>query len=324
MLVSGFALYIVYYLGAQATGMDYAVMADDAARKSFLELSPDNAAMVRSSYIIGFRYLVAIFGLIGIILFLITFATTRERVQPPKRQDSHLGQDFKYLFKNRPWVMLTLVGIVSFIMFAIQNISATYYFKYYLDAESKTQIFNILGTVALIIAIPLTKPLVQRFGAKQLYIVCSLLSGLFFCLLFFAGRNFVLINIFNCLGKISYAPAISLLWTMLADAADYGEWKFQRRTTGLCLSAAVFAQKIGWSIGAAIWGLVMSLVGFNADKMSIVEIQGSAEIMNSFHWMFGIVPGVLYASCAIFLAFYNLDNSTMAQMKVELDAQRKE
>ena len=324
LLVSGFALYIVYYLGAQATGMDYAVMADDAARKSFLELSPDNAAMVRSSYIIGFRYLVAIFGLIGIILFLITFATTRERVQPPKRQDSHLGQDFKYLFKNRPWVMLTLVGIVSFIMFAIQNISATYYFKYYLDAESKTQIFNILGTVALIIAIPLTKPLVQRFGAKQLYIVCSLLSGLFFCLLFFAGRNFVLINIFNCLGKISYAPAISLLWTMLADAADYGEWKFQRRTTGLCLSAAVFAQKIGWSIGAAIWGLVMSLVGFNADKMSIVEIQGSAEIMNSFHWMFGIVPGVLYASCAIFLAFYNLDNRTMAQMKVELDAQRKE
>ena len=68
----------------------------------------------------------------------------------------------------------------------------------------------------------------------------------------------------------------------------------------------------------------MSLVGFNADKMSIVEIQGSAEIMNSFHWMFGIVPGVLYASCAIFLAFYNLDNRTMAQMKVELDAQRAE
>ena len=57
LLVSGFALYIVYYLGAQATGMDYAVMADDAARKAFLELSPDNAAMVRSSYIIGFRYI---------------------------------------------------------------------------------------------------------------------------------------------------------------------------------------------------------------------------------------------------------------------------
>ena len=302
LIVSGFALYIVYYLGSHATGMDYSIMADDTARKLFMEDAEVNSTLVRASYIIGFRYLVAIFGCVGIILFLI---------------------DFKYLFKNRPWVVLTLVGIVSFIMFAIQNISATYYFKYFLGAESKSQIFNILGTVALIIAIPTTKPLVKKFGAKQLYIVCSLLSGLFFCLLYFAGTNFVLINVFNCLGKIAYAPAISLLWTMLADAADYGEWKFQRRTTGLCLSAAVFAQKIGWSIGAALFGVVMSMIGYNADLLTMDQIQHTPLIMNTFHWMFGIVPGVLYASCAIFLAFYNLDNETMEQMKNDLAESRK-
>lgn len=323
LIVSGFALYIVYYLGSHATGMDYSVMMNDEARKLFMEGAATNAALVRSSYIIGFRYLVAIFGCVGIVLFLITFFSTRERVAPPKRQDAHLGRDFKYLFKNRPWVVLTLVGIVSFIMFAIQNISATYYFKYYLDAESKSQIFNILGTFALIIAIPMTKPLVKKFGAKQLYIVCSLLSGLFFCLLYFAGKNFVLINIFNCMGKIAYAPAISLLWTMLADAADYGEWKYQRRTTGLCLSAAVFAQKIGWSIGAALFGVVMSAIGYNAEVLTIDQIQHTPLIMNTFHWMFGIVPGALYASCAIFLAFYNLDNDTMVLMKKELDERRK-
>lgn len=322
LIVSGLALYIVYYLGSHATGMDYAVMADDGLRKGFMEADPTNAEIIRASYKVGFRYLVAIFGLIGIVLFFVTFATTKERVQPPKRQDSHLGRDFKYLLKNRPWVVLTIVGIVSFIMFAIQNISATYYFKYFLGEESKVQIFNILGTAALIVAIPLTKPLVSRFGAKQLYIVCSLLSGLFFTLLYFAGDNFLLINIFNCLGKVAYAPAISLLWTMLADAADYGEWKFQRRTTGLCLSAAVFAQKIGWSIGAAIFGAIMTSVGYNAELMSFQQILDSDSIMNSIHVLFGIVPGVLYASCAIFLAFYNLDNATMAQMKHDLDETR--
>lgn len=322
LIVSGFALYIVYYLGSHATGMDYSVMMDDEARKQFMEETVEHAALVRSSYIIGFRYLVGIFGCIGVVLFLIAFATTKERVAPPKRQETDLKHDFKYLFKNRPWVVLMVVGIVSFIMFAIQNISATYYFKYFLDAESKSQIFNILGTVALIIAIPMTKPLVKKFGAKQLYIVCSILSGLFFCLLFFAGKNFVLINVFNCLGKISYAPAISLLWTMLADAADYGEWKFNRRTTGLCLSAAVFAQKIGWSIGAALFGVIMSKIHFDGG-VDIAVTQANPEIMNTIHWMFGIVPGVLYASCAIFLVFYNLDNKTMAQMKVELETRRQ-
>ena len=316
LIVSGFALYIVYYLGSQATGMDYAIMADDAARKAFA-----NTSLVDETYIIGFRYLVGIFSCVGIILFLISFATTQERVSPPKRQETDMKHDFKYLFKNRPWVVLMLIGIVSFIMFAIQNISAGYYFKYYLDAESKSQIFNILGTVALIIAIPMTKPLVKKFGAKQLYIVCSILSGLFFCLLFFAGKNFVLINIFNCLGKIAYAPAISLLWTMLADTADYGEWKFNRRTTGLCLSAAVFAQKIGWSIGAAIFGAIMSYIHFDG-SLAITITQSNTEIMNTIHWMFGIVPGVLYASCALLLLFYNLDSKTMDQMKKELELRR--
>jgi len=321
LIVSGFALYIVYYLGSHATGMDYSIMSDDGARKAFMGETMENAGLVRSSYIIGFRYLVGIFSCIGVILFLITFATTKERVAPPKRQEIDLIHDFKYLFMNRPWVVLMLVGIVSFIMFAIQNISVGYYFKYYLDAESKSQIFNIIGTFALIIAIPMTKPLVKKFGAKQLYIVCSLLSGLFFCLLYFAGTNFVLINIFNCLGKIAYAPAISLLWTMLADAADYGEWKYNRRTTGLCLSAAVFAQKIGWSIGAFLFGEIMDSLHFDGSA-PITLTQSNPEIMNTIHWMFGIVPGVLYASCAIFLIFYNLDGKTMEQMKRELEARR--
>lgn len=324
LLVSGLALYVVYFLGAHAvSGIDYSVMADDAARKVFLEASPENREVVQLAYKHGFRYLVAIFGCVSVVLFMITFRTTKERVAPPKRQDSNLFKDFKFLFKNRPWVVMTLVGIVSFVMFAIQNISATYYFKYYLDAESKTQLFNIFGTVALIFSIPMTKPLVKRFGAKQLYIVCSLLSGLFFCLLFFAGKNFTLINIFNCLGKITYAPAISLLWTMLADSADYGEWKYNRRTTGLCLSAAVFAQKIGWSIGAAILGAILAGVGFDAEHMTITQIQDSPAIMSSIHWLFGLLPGILYASCAIFLLFYNLDGKAMQQMKSELDERRK-
>lgn len=318
LLVSGFALYVVYYLGAKAVNLDYAIMSSDELRTTF-----EDQTLVASAYKYGFRYLVAIMGVISAILFFITFKTTRERVAPPARQDNNLGRDFKYLFKNRPWIVLTIVGIVSFIMFAIQNISITYYFKYFMEAESKCQLFNILGTVALIIAIPFTKPLVVRYGGKNLYIVCSLLSGFFFCLLFFAGTNFVLINVFNCLAKISYAPAISLLWTMLADAADYGDWKFNRRTTGLCLSAAVFAQKIGWSIGAALFGLFLSMVGYDPEAgLTVAEVRSNPEIMNCIHILFGIVPGVLYASCAIFLAFYNLDKQTLAQMKADLEARQ--
>ena len=66
----------------------------------------------------------------------------------------------------------------------------------------------------------------------------------------------------------------------------------------------------------------MSYVHFDGSAV-ITETQANAEIMNTIHWMFGIVPGVLYASCALVLIFYNLDTKTMVQMKNELDERRK-
>ena len=66
----------------------------------------------------------------------------------------------------------------------------------------------------------------------------------------------------------------------------------------------------------------MSYIQFDGGA-PLLEVQANEQIMSTFHWMFGIVPGALYASCAIFLAFYNLDKNTMAQMKNELDERRK-
>ena len=109
---------------------------------------------------------------------------------------------------------------------------------------------------------------------------------------------------------------------MLADSTDNREWKYQRRTTDLCLSTPVFAQKIGWSIGAALFGAIMTAVHYDA-AMTTTQIQSDAGIMTCIHLLFGILPGVLYASCAIVLAFYNLDTKTIQQMKTELE-QRNE
>ena len=70
--------------------------------------------------------------------------------------------------------------------------------------------------------------------------------------------NIVTIYMLNILAKMAYAPAVPLLWTMIADSSDYSEWKSGRRATGLYFSAATFAQKAGWGIGAAIAGWILT------------------------------------------------------------------
>lgn len=266
----------------------------------------------------GFQYTVFLFAGLSLVFFFITFKTTKERVQPPKEQKNSLKEDIGNLFKNKAWVILAIVGIVSFIMFAMQNAAIAYYFKYYLGREDNVQLFNVIGTVALIVALPLSKPLAKRFGNKNVFIGSSLISGLFFILIYLPGvTNITTIYVFNIIAKMAYAPAVPLLWTMIADSADYGEWKSGRRSTGLYFSAAVFAQKAGWGIGAAIAGWILTISQF------VPNVEQTETAITGIKLLVSVIPGILYMSCAIFMIFYKIDSKTTDLMKKDLDERRK-
>jgi GPH family glycoside/pentoside/hexuronide:cation symporter len=265
----------------------------------------------------GYQYTLTLFAVLSFILFMITFKTTKERVAPPPDQKKNLKEDLKNLFKNRPWLIMFFVGIISFIMFAMQNLSIAYYFKYYIGKEESVQLFNVIGTVALILGIPLSKPLAKRFGKRNVYIASSLISGLFFILLYIPGNNNIYsIYILNILAKFTYAPAVPLLWTMLADTADFSEWKFRRRATGLVFSAATFAQKAGWGIGGALAGWMLVIFRF------VPNVEQTATSLTGIKLMISVFPGILYMSCAILLYFYSIDHKTCLQMQKDLDQRR--
>jgi GPH family glycoside/pentoside/hexuronide:cation symporter len=267
----------------------------------------------------GYQYTLILFSVISFILFMITFSTTRERVQPPKAQKENLKEDFRNLFKNRPWVILFFVGIISFIMFAMQNLSVAYYFKYYIGNEEGVQLFNVIGTVALIVTIPFSKPLAKRFGNRNVFLASSLISGIFFCLIFIPGKDDIyLIYAFNILAKMAYAPAVPLLWTMLGDTADYSEWKTGRRATGLTFSAATFAQKAGWGIGGALAGWLLAAFKFAPN------VEQTETAITGIKLMISVFPGILYMSCAILLYFYTIDHKTCEIMQEELEARRSQ
>lgn len=266
----------------------------------------------------GYQHTLILFGCLSVVFFFITFMTTKERVKPSTALTSSLKEDLKNLFQNRPWIILAIVGVVSFVMFAMQNAAIAYYFKYYVGKEENVQLFNVIGTIALIVALPFSKSLAKRFGNRNVFIASSLISGAFFSALYLPGtQNLMTVYVLNILAKMAYAPAVPLLWTMIADAADYSEWKSGRRATGLCFSAAVFAQKAGWGIGAAIAGGLLTAFGYVAGAQQTVSALTGIKLLVS------VIPGLLYMSCALFMIFYNLDSRTTDLMKTDLDARRE-
>ncbi|MBU3926490.1 MAG: MFS transporter [Bacteroidetes bacterium] len=265
----------------------------------------------------GYQYTLILFAVISFLLFMITFKTTKERVQPPKEQQQNLKEDVRNLFKNKPWVILFFVGIISFVMFAMQNLSIAYYFKYYMGNEESVQLFNVIGTLALIVGIPFSKPLAIKFGKRNVFLASSLISGFFFILLYLpSAENITSIYVLNILAKLTYAPAVPLLWTMIADTADYSEWKNERRSTGLVFSAATFAQKAGWGIGGALAGWLLALFQF------IPNAEQSATALTGIKLMISVFPGILYMFCAVLLYFYTIDHKTCIVMQKDLEVRR--
>lgn len=287
---------------------------DTSVLESVIDVRANDNVVDKSK---GYQYTLMVLGFLSVVFFLITFFSTNERVLPQVAKQQSIKSDFKNLIKNKPWVVLALVGIVSFIMFALQNLSIAYYFKYYIGNEENVQLFNVVSSIALIVGLPIAKPLAKRFGNRNVFMGSTILSGIFFALLYLPeAGDYTLIYTFNILAKFTYAPAVVLLWTMLADTADYSEWKTGQRATGLVFSAATFGQKAGWGIGGALAGWLLVLFNFEANAVQTeTAIQG-------IKLMVSVIPGFLYMSCAGLLYFYAIDKKTSLEMQADLEKRR--
>jgi len=266
---------------------------------------------------LGYQLTMALFALIAIGMFYVTFYTTKERIIPVQTESTPIKEDLKDLLKNRPWAILFVLGLVTFIFLSLRIAVGIYYFKYYVGDESLFSTFAVLGTLGLIIGIPLSKPLTKRFGKRNTYIVSNALSGLAVLCLFIPGPDqYIAVYIISALVGFFNGPGVPILWAMYADTADYAEWKFGRRATGIVFSAATFGQKFGWGIGGAIMGWLLTIFNYVPN-----EVQ-SPEAILGIKLMLSIIPGVLMILSDGLLFFYNLSESFMEKVQAELAERR--
>lgn len=276
--------------------------------------------------VLGFRLTMIIFAVISIVLFWVTFATTRERVSPPIEKSTDIKADLRALLSNGPWLALFISAIAVLMNIAVRNGALLYYFKYYVGDDGtaiflifdKTAVFLSLGLLAMMIGVTMTKALSERFDKRVLMMVLTSLNALSMAAFFFIPPEQYWLMVFvNCLGNLINGPTPALVWSMYADCADYGEWKTGRRTTGLVFSTVLFAQKMGLAVGAGLAGIILGAFGFVAN-----EIQ-SEESLYGIRFMFSVIPAILglIGACAIY--FYKIDKSTVSKIETDLAARHQ-
>ncbi len=84
----------------------------------------------------GWQLTMGIWAIVCICCFIITFLTTRERIQPNPQQQSSAKTDFSNLLKNGPWIAMFIVTVAHFIYVAMRSSTMYYYFDYYLSKDA--------------------------------------------------------------------------------------------------------------------------------------------------------------------------------------------
>lgn len=79
----------------------------------------------------AFSSVVFIYAIIVLVALLATFFFTRERVAPVKEEKNKLSDDVKDLVSNRPWIMLTIAGVMLLVFSFCHNGLTAYYAKYF-------------------------------------------------------------------------------------------------------------------------------------------------------------------------------------------------
>jgi GPH family glycoside/pentoside/hexuronide:cation symporter len=269
---------------------------------------------------LGYPLAMSVFAVAAALLFSYTVFSTKERVKPPKEQSS-VKNDIKDLLKNRPWVILCSMGLMTLIYVSVKNSAMLYYFKYYVGSELAAGPFITVGTIFSVVGAFSTPYITKIFrGDKRLtFIVLTLATALTNALFYFAGpKDLLYMYILQCLGSIPGAAMFPLIWSMYADTADYGEWKFGRRATGLVFSAATFSQKMGWAVGGAVAGFALTIIGF------IANVAQNEHTLTGLRHMMSTIPAALAMIVILIAIFYNLDAKMETKIGLDLKARKGE
>ncbi len=267
----------------------------------------------------GYQLTMGLLSLLSVIFFIIAFFTTKERIQPDPQQQTSLRQDVADLFNNRPWIALFLVTLFYFAAILVRGNVMLPYFRFVAGHVNLFAWFNGFGLASLLIGVACSTAVSVRVGKRELFIASMALTAVFTALLYVIPPHatYVIIGI-EVLRQFSFGLSGPILWAMMGDVADYGEWRMRRRATGAVTGGIVFALWAGLALGGFIAGQLLSMYGL----VSEADIQ-SVRTQTGIVLTASIYAGLFFFAAAICLFFYPLNREKNQSIANDLAERRK-
>ena len=250
----------------------------------------------------------AVFGIIAAVMTLACGLMTKERLKPV-RAEKYSFRQFADLFKNKPWIYLTLIGLCTNFFNGFRYAVAGYMISYCLGGDVTVggliinyTVLMAFGEVTCMIFGGVSPRFTAWVGSKRkAFVWASVICVVFSVLFFFIPMNprfiwlMVAVVILTSVGVGIYSP---LLWSMYADVADFATEKFGISSTGLIFSSGTMAQKLGGAISGSLIALLLGLAGARMipddfGNMSIDPASVTESVRTMVWSLFSLIPAAI-------------------------------
>jgi Na+/melibiose symporter-like transporter len=271
---------------------------------------------------------------------------------PTPEQKSTLKEDLTDLIKNKPWIIMLLSTILVFVTLAMKGGSYVYYFENYVDpaalasfispitegltsvginffgsdpASAGFGLFNAGGIIFMVVGISFSKRLADKYGKRDVFSSALFVSTLFILFfIFYKPESVMLMFGSQILHGFFYGITIPILWAMIADVADFSEWKTNRRATAIIFSAMMVGLKSGLSIGSALVAWILGLYGYiNVDDVAVTEVLQPESVSIGSKMLVSVFASIPFFLVIVLLFFYEINKSKETQIEQELISRRR-
>lgn len=263
----------------------------------------------------GFFWTMTLFASAAFVFFVLTFWNTRERYQPATHDEPTIAESIRSALRNWPWAITLLLNLIYWFGFAMRMQTAVYYLRYNLGRADLVPTV-MLTNLATLPSVALGAWLSRRIGKRNTMLVGLVGMGIGIILIGIAGPHDTTLLIGgNIVANFSKGFYVGLLFAMMADTVDFGEWKTGVRAAGFLFAAATLGVKLGLGFGGAYSAWMLSSAGY------VPNVDQTATALAAIRANYIVAPAICTGLMVVLLLLYRLDGQH-AQIMRDLAARR--
>ncbi len=266
---------------------------------------------------VGYPTAVAIYSVLAVMLLWLVFFTVKERVTPEKREQYRLSEAFTLIRKNTVLLHICCAIFLVGSAMTIRMMMAKYYFDYNMGAPELFKVFMMIIIPTMMIGAVMSALLSRKMSKKNLYNLGMVLYVAGDLGIFFSPYSAVpIIMVFSALAGFGSGMAYTLVWSLVADSVDFGEWKTGKRAEGITYAGYAFTYKLSMAAGGASGGFLLAVAGYVPHAVQTPAADFTIRAL------FALAPAISGVLAFIVMSYYKLDKNMFQRILKELEERR--